>query len=235
MNKNTPHIFKDMNGTPILAGRIVIEHKTVKRFERPGGRRVAVNGGGVESIVSDEGTYREEPAWIKRKIEWCGSCLVAERIEESDNFDYGTTATVDLNCVFDGNKYEVVQEDGPLVFEVGKFYCHPGGRQIAIVGEVETTKWGRVFVLEEADATGHGSSLMEIADAAKAEVNGWTEIGREEWMANFKESMCLHCEKCFVAGGKFVPLKEGHVHIECYSPYMEMRGTDNIVTKENLH
>jgi len=122
-----------------------------------------------------------------------------------------------------------------MKFETGKYYSHPGGRQIAVVGEVKTTKWGKMFVLEEADKTGHGVSVMEIADIRKAEANGWIEIGKEEWMRNFEDAVCLYCEKCFLDGAKFVPTGKGPIHIECYTEYLKMTGPENIVTKESLN
>lgn len=70
-------------------------------------------------------------------------------------------------------------------FEPGHFYAHEAGRQIAVVGEVETYKWGRMLVIEEADKTGHSISCVEVADA-EANENLWIEIGKEEWMRNFK-------------------------------------------------
>ena len=70
-------------------------------------------------------------------------------------------------------------------FEPGKFYSHDAGRQIAVVGEVETYKWGKMLVIEEADSTGHSISCVEAADA-EANESLWIEIGKEEWLRNFK-------------------------------------------------
>ena len=70
-----------------------------------------------------------------------------------------------------------------MKLEVGRFYCHEGGRQIAVVGEVETYKWGKMFVIEEADSTGHGISCTEATDLG----GNWVEIGREEWLSNFPD------------------------------------------------
>jgi hypothetical protein len=69
-----------------------------------------------------------------------------------------------------------------MIFEVGKFYIHEAGRQIAVLGEVDSFKWGKMLVIEEADATGHSISCAEVGD----EANNWVEIGKEEWMLNFK-------------------------------------------------
>lgn len=72
-----------------------------------------------------------------------------------------------------------------IKFEVGKYYQHAAGRSISIVGEVETTKWGSMLVVEETDHTGHGISCMQVGSEDTA--NNWTEIGREEWLSNFPE------------------------------------------------
>lgn len=70
-----------------------------------------------------------------------------------------------------------------MVFEVGHFYIHEAGRQIAVVGEVETYKWGKMLVIEEADRTGHAISCAEIGQEAN---ENWVEIGKAEWMRNFQ-------------------------------------------------
>ena len=70
-------------------------------------------------------------------------------------------------------------------FEKGKYYRHYGGRYISIVGEVETTRWGHVFVVEEADKTGHSISCAEINSEAEAE--NWVEISEIKWLSNFTE------------------------------------------------
>ena len=67
--------------------------------------------------------------------------------------------------------------------EIGKFYSHEAGRQISIVGEVLTTRWGKMLVVEEADKTGHSISCIEGDEALG---DAWVEIGREEWMKNFE-------------------------------------------------
>jgi len=70
-----------------------------------------------------------------------------------------------------------------MIFEVDHFYSHEAGRQIAVLAEVETYKWGRMLVIEEADKTGHSISCAEIAEANG---NNWVEISRNEWLRNFK-------------------------------------------------
>ena len=68
-----------------------------------------------------------------------------------------------------------------MIFEAGKFYMHEAGRQIAVLAEVETYKWGKMLLIEEADGTGHSISCAEIDEAN----SNWVEIGKEEWMLNF--------------------------------------------------
>ena len=75
-----------------------------------------------------------------------------------------------------------------MIFEPGKFYSHEAGRQIAILSEVETYKWGKMLVIEEADKTGHGISCSEVGQEVNE--NTWVEIGEEEWLRNFKQPTC---------------------------------------------
>ena len=70
-----------------------------------------------------------------------------------------------------------------MIFKVGSFYMHEAGRQIAVLAEVETFKWGKMLVIEEADATGHSISCAEIGEEAND--HNWVEIGKGEWMLNF--------------------------------------------------
>jgi len=72
-----------------------------------------------------------------------------------------------------------------MIFKVNRFYAHEAGRQIAILAEVDSYKWGKMLVIEEADATGHSISCAEVGQEAND--HNWVEIGREEWLRNFKE------------------------------------------------
>lgn len=71
-----------------------------------------------------------------------------------------------------------------MFFELGKFYGHEAGRQIAVVGEVNTYKWGKMLVIEEADPTGHSISCVEAGEDVSESV--WVEIAKHEFMENFK-------------------------------------------------
>jgi len=70
-----------------------------------------------------------------------------------------------------------------MIFQVGRFYAHEAGRQIAVLAEVLTYKWGRMLVIEEADGTGHSISCAESDEEAND--HNWVQIGREEWLQNF--------------------------------------------------
>lgn len=81
-----------------------------------------------------------------------------------------------------------------MILEPGRYYQHEGGRYISIVAEAITTAFGRVYLCEEADKTGHAMSIMEVPDGEVAEVgNEWTEVGEAEWDI---QSRGLRCEEC---------------------------------------
>lgn len=114
-----------------------------------------------------------------------------------------------------------------LKFKVGRFYMHEGGRQIAVLSEVASYRWGPMLVIEEADASGHAISCAEISPA-DVEAQGWTEIGRNEWLVNFKESSCGACGAVFSKGDKFVATDQGPIHVQCYAKLIEERGPEYI-------
>lgn len=68
-------------------------------------------------------------------------------------------------------------------FEVGKYYEHKGGLKLSIVGEIDTTAYGRCLVGEESDG-----SLRPVGSAPE---NAWgcREISKEEWEALFGKSL----------------------------------------------
>ena len=121
-----------------------------------------------------------------------------------------------------------------MKFEPGKFYSHEGGRQVAILAEVETYRWGKQLVVEEADGSGHGISVMEMNDVADIEKQGWVEIGKTEWMRNFEKQTCDACGKVFQDGDKFVPTDDGPIHVTCYSQLIKERGPD-IIQPVSVH
>lgn len=116
-----------------------------------------------------------------------------------------------------------------MKFEIEHFYIHSGGRQIAILSEVESYRWGKMLVVEEADKTGHSISCMEVPNAeADMTEQGWIEIGKAEWMRNFEAISCVDCGKGFEEGSKYVPTSDGPLHVECYVERVKERGPEHI-------
>ena len=124
----TPRVFVDGAGHSIEAGDVLYREFCARRRERPGHKRVSINGmSGIESIVPDEGgLLAGERHWIKRVVGWSGSCLIADRLDYSDfqvlmgwelfNDDgeriYEGCGSVSMNGVFDSTVYVVVDELG---------------------------------------------------------------------------------------------------------------------------
>ena len=69
-----------------------------------------------------------------------------------------------------------------LIFEVGKFYEHTTGKQLAIICEAETTLYGKCLLAEQSDS-------FEFSAVGKSEdaTDNWHEITKEEWMKNFSK------------------------------------------------
>jgi hypothetical protein len=86
MTMEKPQVFKDKNGTAIKAGDVLLRRFFARWRERPGHKRVAVEGmSGREVIVSDEGGLKEaQEHWVQYLVKWSGACLIAERGECSD-------------------------------------------------------------------------------------------------------------------------------------------------------
>ena len=80
-------VFKDKNGVKINPGDVLRHVFFVRHRERPGHKRVAVEGmTGREVIVLDEGQLKDgtEVHWAEYHVRWCGACLIAERVSYSD-------------------------------------------------------------------------------------------------------------------------------------------------------
>lgn len=69
-----------------------------------------------------------------------------------------------------------------MKFEIGKFYEHTSGKQVAIVGKVKTTMWGETLVAENAN-----ESYLSPFGSDEAAAENWSEITKEEWMKNFSK------------------------------------------------
>lgn len=67
-----------------------------------------------------------------------------------------------------------------MVFEIGKCYKHKTGEEIKVIGELETTLYGKALIAESGDS----SLFSAVGRTEDCSVN-WTEITEEEWMKNF--------------------------------------------------
>lgn len=72
---------------------------------------------------------------------------------------------------------------GPEI-KLGSYYHHEKGRSIYVFGKAKTYRWGEVWSIEECDPTGHATSIVE-ATATRLD-DTWIEIGKEEWLREFK-------------------------------------------------
>jgi len=121
-----------------------------------------------------------------------------------------------------------------MKLEAGKFYVsvlrNTGGghRKIAVLGPVETYRWGKMFVIEEADQSGHAVSCAEINQEFQDET--WIEIGHDEWMLNLEDEFCDACGFAFKEGAKVVPTDDGLLHADCHKKRIEERGPKRVET-----
>lgn len=115
--------FFDKNGAEIKAGDTLRRDFFARWRERPGHKRVAINGmSHEETIVPDEGRLLgAEKHWVKYSVVWSGACLVADRINYSDfqvlmqaeKFDSDGNGICEgagfhyFNGVFDSTVYEI--------------------------------------------------------------------------------------------------------------------------------
>lgn len=67
-----------------------------------------------------------------------------------------------------------------MIFEVGKFYRHPTGEEMAVIGEAETTLYGKCLVAES-----NRSADLKPVGRHESHADNWSEISRDEWMKNF--------------------------------------------------
>ena len=100
--------FCDCKRKQIREGDILLEVVEICKSERPNGRRVAVSMMGNETIVDDHGDQWFEDGWSKRVVMWSGSCLVAEKIDDSGNFDISPPRFHYLNEAFKGKDFRIV-------------------------------------------------------------------------------------------------------------------------------
>jgi len=67
-----------------------------------------------------------------------------------------------------------------VLFEIGKFYRHNDGEEIAILGELETTMYGKCLVAESS----RSMDLKPVGNDASCTAN-FHEITKKDWMKNF--------------------------------------------------
>lgn len=121
-----------------------------------------------------------------------------------------------------------------MKLEAGKFYVSVfgntvgGHRKIAVLGPVDTYRWGKMFVIEEADTTGHAISCAEINQECPE--GTWIEIGRDEWFQNFEDEFCDECGFAFKNGQEAVQANAGLLHVDCFAKRVKERGIKNVVT-----
>lgn len=114
-----------------------------------------------------------------------------------------------------------------MKFEVGKYYSHEGGRQIAILSEFESIRWGKMFVVEAADITGFAVECME--DAGDADMGAWwVEIGKEEFRLNYQYVSCKECGKMFTDKSRPVKMGKENYHPTCLRNVTKERGAKNV-------
>lgn len=101
------------------------------------------------------------------------SCL--EHVPEGFKLPLGVK---DICSIFD-DKFEKISEN--IKFELGKCYQHSTGSQLKIVGEANTTLYGKCLVGE--------TSFGELTPVGKTEDHAvnYIEISEEEWMKNFSK------------------------------------------------
>jgi len=69
-----------------------------------------------------------------------------------------------------------------MIFEIGKYYEHTTGNQLAILGELETTMFGKCLIAEQSNSNFFTSVGRDTNSA-----DNWHEISREKWMKNFSK------------------------------------------------
>ena len=107
-----------------------------------------------------------------------------------------------------------------LRFKPGRFYTNDV-KQIAVIGEVKSYRWGKMLVIEEYIFKGiqQGFSIgcMEDTDKDMEKVGGWIEISAEEYKRNFVGETCYYCGHAIKPHHSLVPTEKGMAHGTCYS------------------
>ena len=66
-----------------------------------------------------------------------------------------------------------------MKFEIGKYYRHTTGFSLAIIGELETTLYGKALIAEGTDGQ------LRAVGREEASAENYKEITKEEWLKNF--------------------------------------------------
>jgi hypothetical protein len=90
--------------------------------------------------------------------------------------------------MYELEKEDYIMEDS-LVFEVGKFYRHPSGHGLFIIGRASTIVFGDTLIAEQ----NNNSSFIAVGSDEENAIN-FVEITREEWLKNYniKKENCSH-------------------------------------------
>ena len=65
-------------------------------------------------------------------------------------------------------------------FEIGKYYKHPNGDVMHIIGAVQTTLYGWSLLAEK-----HGSDNLNPVGQGTGDADNWTETTEEHWLSGF--------------------------------------------------
>jgi hypothetical protein len=69
-----------------------------------------------------------------------------------------------------------------MTFEIGKCYRHTAGSEMKIIGEADSTLFGKTLIGENC---GKETQMFTAVGRAEDHAVNWTEITEEEWMKNF--------------------------------------------------
>lgn len=70
------------------------------------------------------------------------------------------------------------------MFKTGKYYKHEYGRMVWVRAAVDTTLWGRVYMIEHA---GEGSPGVGVMHESAVKRSDWREIQLKEWEEAFAD------------------------------------------------
>jgi hypothetical protein len=77
-----------------------------------------------------------------------------------------------------------VRRPSEMIFEVGKYYQHIYGHKLFVLGELETTMYGKTLMAETDEIYRVFRAVGRDADSAL----NYHEISREDWMKSFSQT-----------------------------------------------